>query len=198
MDNNYFVHKRSYIDDGVGIGKGTKIWHFCHIQRGAKIGSRYSLGQNVNVSNSVYIGNGVVIQNNVSVYEGVTLENHVFCGHSMVLMNDLAPRARFPKRSAGYKEAIVYHDTTIASGAVVTKKLPVYALMAGVPAKQIGWMYECGQVLRKQADYMKCPDCGKRYEMKNEKLCEIMEGYRLSKYLVYTSPLAVSSGRRAA
>ena len=181
-DKDYFVHESSYVDDGVEIGQGTKIWHFCHIQKGAVIGEKCSLGQNVNVSNNVHIGNGVKIQNNVSVYEGVTLEDNVFCGPSMVFTNDLTPRARFPKGSAGYKKTVVHHDATIganatvvcghdigefatiASGAVVTKNVEPHALMAGVPAKRIGWVCECGQVLREKDGFYVCPDCGRRYE----------------------------------
>ncbi|MBQ1714817.1 MAG: N-acetyltransferase [Firmicutes bacterium] len=181
-DKDYFVHESSYVDDGVEIGQGTKVWHFCHIQKGAVIGEKCSLGQNVNVSNNVHIGNGVKIQNNVSVYEGVTLEDNVFCGPSMVFTNDLTPRARFPKGSAGYKKTVVHHDATIganatvvcghdigefatiASGAVVTKNVEPHALMAGVPAKRIGWVCECGQVLREKNGIYVCPDCGRRYE----------------------------------
>ena len=106
-EKDYFVHESSYVDEGAKIGKNTKIWYFCHIQNGAVIGERCSLGQNVNVSNNVRIGNGVKIQNNVSVYEGVELEDDVFCGPSMVFTNDLTPRARYPKGSAGYKKTLV-------------------------------------------------------------------------------------------
>ena len=98
---DYFVHESSYVDEDVEIGAGTKIWHFCHIQKGAQIGESCSLGQNVNVSNYVKIGNSVKIQNNVSLYEGVTLEDYVFCGPSCVFTNDLSPRAKYPKGSAG-------------------------------------------------------------------------------------------------
>lgn len=159
---DYFVHESSYIDEDVEIGEGTKIWHFCHIQKGARIGKSCSLGQNVNVSNHVKIGNGVKIQNNVSLYEGVELEDYVFCGPSCVFTNDLTPRAKFPKGAAGYKRTLVKEGASIganativcgheigkgamiAAGAVITKDVPDYALMAGVPAKQIGWVDEQG------------------------------------------------------
>lgn len=183
----YFVHESSYVDDGVKIGEGTKIWHFCHIQTGAEIGEKCSFGQNVNVSNNVKIGNGCKLQNNVSVYEGVELEDYVFCGPSMVFTNDLTPRAKYPKGSAGYKKTLLKTGTTvganativcgntlgkwsmIASGAVVTKDVPDHALMAGVPAKQIGWVCECGEVLR---DGLTCPTCGREYTEANNGLVE--------------------------
>ena len=93
----YFVHPSSYVDDDVIIGKGTKVWHFCHLQSGCRIGENCSLGQNVNISNNVIVGDGCKLQNNVSLYEGVILEDHVFCGPSCVFTNDLTPRARYPK-----------------------------------------------------------------------------------------------------
>lgn len=161
--SSYFVHESSYIDEDVEIGEGTKIWHFCHIQKGAKIGKNCTLGQNVNVASHVTIGNDVKIQNNVSVYEGVELEDGVFCGPSCVFTNDLTPRARYPKGREHYKKTLVKEGASIganativcghtigkyamvAAGAVVTKDVPDYALVAGVPAVQIGEVDEQGK-----------------------------------------------------
>ncbi len=186
--SEYFVHESSYIDEDVEIGEGTKIWHFCHIQRGARIGERCSMGQNVNVSNNVKVGNGCKLQNNVSLYEGVELEDDVFCGPSCVFTNDLTPRAKYPKGSAGYKKTIVHTGATIganatvvcghnlgkwsmiASGAVVTKNVPDHALMAGVPARRIGWVCECGEVLK---EGLTCKKCGRKYKETESGLEEI-------------------------
>lgn len=186
--SDYFVHESSYVDDDVKIGEGTKVWFFCHIQKGAKIGKNCSLGQNVNVANNVTIGNGVKIQNNVAVYEGVELEDNVFCGPSMVFTNVLTPRTRFPKGSAGYKKTLIKHDATlganctivcghtvgefatVAAGAVITKDVVPHALMAGVPAKRIGWVCECGQVLSTE---LVCPDCGRKYRTIEDTIEEI-------------------------
>ncbi|MGI6177665.1 MAG: acyltransferase [Eubacterium sp.] len=177
-EKDYFVHESSYIDDDVVIGKGTKIWYFCHVQHGARIGENCSFGQNVNVSNNVKIGNGCKVQNNVSIYEGVEMEDYVFCGPSMVFTNDLTPRAKYPKGSAGYKKTVLHTGATvganativcghelgewsmIAAGAVVTKNVKRHALMAGVPAKRIGWVCECGARL---GDDLVCPVCGRKY-----------------------------------
>ena len=160
-------HESSYIDNNVEIGKNTKIWHFCHVQEGAIIGKNCSIGQNVNISNNVKIGNDVKIQNNVSVYEGVEIEDGVFCGPSCVFTNDLTPRARFPKGKENYKRTIVKEGASIganativcgnvigryamiASGAVVTKDVPDYALVAGVPAVVIGKVDEQGNIVEK-------------------------------------------------
>jgi len=184
----YFVHKTSCVDDGVQIGADTKIWHFCHVQSGAVIGENCSLGQNVNVSNNVHIGNGCKIQNNVSLYEGVELEDGIFCGPSCVFTNDLTPRARYPKGQVNYKKTLVREGATIganatiicghtigkcamiAAGAVVTKDVPDYALMAGVPAKRIGWVCECGARL---SESLACPECGRKYHQSEAGLKEI-------------------------
>lgn len=188
MGKDYFVHQSSIIDDDVVIGKDTKVWHFCHIQSGAKIGEACSLGQNVNVSNRVKIGNGVKIQNNVSIYEGVELEDYVFCGPSCVFTNDLTPRAKYPKGHAGYKKTLIKTGASIGAnativcghtvgkwaligaGAVVTSDVPDYALMLGIPAKQFGWVCECGEVLD---DTLTCKQCDRKYTHGTNGLHEI-------------------------
>lgn len=164
---DYFVHESSFIDDDVVIGEDTKIWHFCHIQKGARIGKRCSLGQNVNVSNNVKIGDDCKIQNNVSLYEGVEIEDGVFCGPSCVFTNDLTPRARFPKGHENYKKTLIKEGASIganativcghtvgkcamvAAGAVVTKDVPDYTLVAGIPARPIGKVDERGNIAAK-------------------------------------------------
>ena len=117
--SEYYVHPSSVVDEGVTIGEGTRIWHFCHIQKGALIGRHCSLGQNVNVSNNVRIGDGCKLQNNVSVYEGVELEDYVFCGPSCVFTNDLTPRAKYPKGAAGYKKTLIREGASIGANATI-------------------------------------------------------------------------------
>ncbi|MBL7095372.1 N-acetyltransferase [candidate division KSB1 bacterium] len=162
----FFVHESSYVDENVVIGKGTKIWHFSHVQSGASIGKKCSIGQNVNIANNVKIGNYVKIQNNVSVYEGVELEDYVFCGPSIVFTNINRPRSEFPQRgSEFYMKTLVKKSATIGanatiicgvtigeyalvgSGTVVTKDVPDYALIVGNPGKTVGWVDKRGKKL---------------------------------------------------
>ncbi len=161
---NYTKHETAIVDAGATIGAGTRIWHWVHVSGGAKIGERCSLGQNVYVGNRVVIGNNVKIQNNVSVYDNVTLEDDVFCGPSMVFTNVYNPRSAVTRKDE-YRDTMVKRGVTlganctivcgvtigefafIGAGAVVNKDVKPYALMVGVPAKQIGWMSEFGEQL---------------------------------------------------
>lgn len=193
MSNNYFVHESSYIDNNVTIGEGTKIWHFSHVQSGARIGKNCILGQNVNVGSNVVIGNNVKIQNNVSVYEGVTLEDFVFCGPSMVFTNIIDPRSKYPQVGSKYyiktlvKEGaslganctIVCGHTIgkfafIGAGAVVTKDVPDYALVVGNPAKIVGWISEAGEKLKFNDNGLAvCSRTHKKYLFENNLVREI-------------------------
>ncbi len=162
----YFVHDSAYVDRGAEIGEGTKIWHFCHIMSSSSIGRNCTFGQNVFVANHVVVGDFCKIQNNVSLYEGVILEDYVFCGPSMVFTNIKTPRCEFPRNTSGdYQRTLVKRGVSIganativcgvtlhegafvAAGAVVTKDVPAYAMVAGVPGKIMGWMSAYGDVL---------------------------------------------------
>lgn len=178
---NYFVHESSYIDEGAEIGEGTKIWHFSHVMEGAQIGEGCTLGQNVLIGSNVKIGNNVKIQNNVSVYEGVVLEDDVFCGPSMVFTNVDIPRSAYPREPTEYVETKVKKGATIGAnatiicghtlgrhcfigaGSVVTKDVPAYALIYGVPAQIHGWVCECGERLDFASGEAECIKCGKKY-----------------------------------
>lgn len=188
VQNIYFVHPSSVIDENVVIGEGTKIWYFCHVQSGAIIGNNCTFGQNVNISNNVKIGDFCKVQNNVSIYEGVELEDYVFCGPSCVFTNDLTPRAKNPKGRKNYIKTLVKEGASIGAnstiicgntigkyaligaGAVVTTNVPDYAVMVGVPAQRVGWACECGHIL---SDDLCCKKCNRIYRKTSNGLEEI-------------------------
>jgi len=177
---DYFAHESSYIDDGAVIGRGTKIWHFCHVMPGAVIGERCNLGQNVVVMGGTRLGTNVKVQNNVSIYEGVTLEDDVFCGPSCVFTNVANPRSHVSRKSE-YRPTLVRRGASIGAnativcgttlgeycfigaGAVVTADVPAYGLMVGVPARRVGWMCQCGVRLSLSEGAGTCAACGAHY-----------------------------------
>ncbi len=188
MPNDYFVHESSYIDNGAEIGAGTKIWHFCHVMPGARIGERCNIGQNVLVSSSVTIGNNVKIQNNVSIYTGVILEDDVFLGPSMVFTNVINPRSHVNRKneyqttlirrgaSIGANATIVCGVTLgkycfVGAGSVVTRDIPDFALVYGNPARLQGWMCQCGTRLEFSShaggENAICSQCGESYTKEN-------------------------------
>lgn len=181
--SNYTAHPSAVIDEGATIGAGTKIWHFCHIMPGAEIGSDCNLGQNVVVAGGVKLGRNVKVQNNVSIYAGTVIEDDVFLGPSCVLTNISNPRSEIKRQnlyektlirrgaSVGANATIVCGTTLglysfIAAGAVVTKDVPDYGFMAGVPARQLGWMSRHGHKLKfNEAGHASCPESGLNYEL---------------------------------
>ena len=190
---NYFKHESAYVDENCIIGEGTKIWHFSHIQSGARIGKKCVFGQNVNVGNNVSIGDFCKVQNNVSIYEGVTLEDYVFCGPSMVFTNILDPKCKYPQVGAQfYVKTLVKEGASIGAnativcgitlgkhclvgaGSVVTKDVPDYALVVGVPGKIIGWVSEAGKRLDFDKDGIAyCEKSKKKYQLKNGIVIEL-------------------------
>ncbi len=185
MPENYFVHETAVVDPGCVIGKGTKIWHFCHIMPNSKIGDNCSLGQNVVISPGTILGNNVKIQNNVSVYTGVECEDDVFLGPSMVFTNVINPRSAIVRKSE-YKKTLVKRGATIGAnatiicgitigefafigaGTVVTKSVQPFALITGNPGRHKGWMSEYGHKLQfNEAGIAVCRESGQQYELKN-------------------------------
>jgi UDP-2-acetamido-3-amino-2,3-dideoxy-glucuronate N-acetyltransferase len=194
----YFKHESAYVDDGASVGEGSRIWHFCHVQSGARIGRGCVLGQNVYVAATAILGDGVRVQNNVSIYDGVVLEDGVFVGPSAVFTNVRNPRAEVSRKHAfattrirrgatiGANATIVCDRTLgeyafVGAGAVITRDVPSFALCVGSPARQVGWVCRCGEVLRAasslvdfalRTDYA-CSHCGSRYRQEQGELCPL-------------------------
>lgn len=200
-ESDFFVHESSYIDDGADIGKGTKIWHFCHILGNTKIGPHCVIGQNVMIGPDVSVGKKCKIQNNVAIYKGVTIEDEVFCGPSCVFTNVYNPRA-FIERKHEFRATLVKKGATIganatiicgttigqyamiAAGAVVKSDVRDYSIVAGIPAKQVGWICRCGTTLKSihrspnttdQELPIKCKYCGNEYSLVADTLLVISE-----------------------
>jgi UDP-2-acetamido-3-amino-2,3-dideoxy-glucuronate N-acetyltransferase len=205
VETNNFIHESSYIDEKVRIGTGTRIWHFCHVLKGSKIGENCIVGQNCMIGPNVTIGNRCKFQNNISVYAGVTIEDDVFCGPSCVFTNVYNPRA-FIERKHEFRPTLVRRGATIganativcgatigkyaliAAGTVVKSDVPDYAIVAGVPAKQIGWTCKCGTTLiaertkakskglvAKSEITMICSYCSNEYALQNGRFIIVSE-----------------------
>jgi len=193
MEKDYFAHETAVVDDGVSIGKGTKIWHFTHIMTGSEIGEKCNLGQNVVISPGVKLGRNVKVQNNVSVYTGVICEDDVFLGPSMVFTNVTNPRSAVNRKDQ-YAETIVEKGATIGAnstivcgnkigrfafvgaGAVVTRDVKPYALVVGNPARQTGWMSEYGHKLQfDTGGHATCTESGEKYLLKDGNVSKITE-----------------------
>jgi UDP-2-acetamido-3-amino-2,3-dideoxy-glucuronate N-acetyltransferase len=193
-DVAYFKHDSAYVDEGSSVGEGTKIWHFCHVQRGASIGRGCVLGQNVNIGADVRIGNFVKIQNNVSVYTGTIVEDYVFLGPSCVLTNVTNPRAEID-RHALFEPTLIGRGASIGAnatitsgvevgryafvgaGAVLTRSVADYALVIGVPARQVGWVSRHGLPLRDPdpAGVFTCPESGLRYRLAPDRRLQCLD-----------------------
>jgi UDP-2-acetamido-3-amino-2,3-dideoxy-glucuronate N-acetyltransferase len=194
--STYYVHESSYVDADVAIGGGTKIWHFCHVLSGSRIGKGCIIGQNCMIGPDVSIGDRCKFQNNISVYKGVTIEDEVFCGPSCVFTNVYNPRA-FIERKQEFRPTLVKRGATIganatvvcgvtvgryamiAAGAVVKTDVPDYAIVAGVPARQVGWTCKCGTTLKFPAldsDFVPaiCAYCGNEYGLSSSQIIVVI------------------------
>jgi UDP-2-acetamido-3-amino-2,3-dideoxy-glucuronate N-acetyltransferase len=192
--SDYFVHPSSYVDEGTEIGRGTKIWHFCHVMPQTRIGQDCNIGQNVFIASNVIIGNNVKIQNNVSLYTGVVIEDDVFLGPSMVFTNVINPRSHIARKNE-YQTTLVKQGSSIGAnatiicgvtlgqysfvgaGAVVTQSVPDYALVYGNPARVRGWMCQCGVKLQFTESQATCESCGRCY-MKQDANVQVIQMLR--------------------